>query len=192
MIVTAVKEGLLLKNSDTLLDLCCGNGALTNLLFNYCRGGVGVDFSDYLIQIAKSNFESKPNKLYELGDVIDFLRYTKESTHFTKILCYGSFAYLEANRAKELLHLCMERFPGAEILYIGNLPDKDKLGDFFSEHSYSPGIEQEPDSPIGIWRTREEFRALAHQIGWHINFHTMPKNFYASEYRFDAILTRLK
>lgn len=190
MIVAAVKEGLGLQASDTLLDLCCGNGALTTLLFDYCRGGLGVDFSEHLIQIAKSTFECRPDKIYVLDDVVDFLRNASEPTRFTKVLCYGSFAYLETHRAKELLQLCLERFSAAKVLYIGNLPDKDQLGAFFSERTYTPGIENEPDSAIGIWRTREEFRTLAKDVGWQIEFRTMADGFYASQYRFDAILTR--
>ncbi len=190
MIVAAVKEGLGLQTSDTLLDLCCGNGALTTLLFDYCQGGLGVDFSERLIEIAKSNFERRPNKIYVLNDVVDFIRGTSEPTRFTKILCYGSFAYLEANRAKELLQLCRVRFSAAKALYIGNLPDKDQLDAFFSERTYTPGIENEPDSAIGIWRTREEFRTLAKEAGWQIEFRTMPEGFYAAQYRFDAVLTR--
>jgi SAM-dependent methyltransferase len=192
MIVEAVKEGLELNSSDILLDLCCGNGALTNLLLEHCRGGLGVDFSEHLIEVAKSNFECKPDKVYLLDDAIDFLGNASEPTRFTKILCYGSFAYLEAHRARELLQLCLERFPAVEYLYIGNLPDKDQLGTFYSERTYTPGIENEPDSAIGIWRTRKEFCALTEEIGWRIEFRTMPEGFYASQYRFDAILTRNK
>jgi cyclopropane fatty-acyl-phospholipid synthase-like methyltransferase len=192
MIVTAVRNGLQLEYSDTLLDLCCGNGALTDLLFNYCRGGVGVDFSEYLINVAKSNFELHPYKIYKLCDITDFLRNTSAPTRFTKILCYGSFAYLDTKRAKELLSLCNERFPSASTLFIGNLPDKSQLNAFYVKNDYTPGIEDEPDSPIGKWRTKEEFQVLAENVGWDIQFRTMPKTFYASKYRFDAILTRRK
>lgn len=39
MIVDAVISGLSLGMDDRLLDLCCGNGALTRYFFARCSGG---------------------------------------------------------------------------------------------------------------------------------------------------------
>ena len=42
MIVATVVRELELSGDDLLLDLCCGNGALTTHFFSRCRGGLGV------------------------------------------------------------------------------------------------------------------------------------------------------
>ena len=57
MIVEAVNFGLGLKSDDVLLELACGNGALSQFLFNSCKEYIGIDVSEYLISIAKKNFE---------------------------------------------------------------------------------------------------------------------------------------
>ena len=56
LIVSAISSALNMKSADTLLDLACGNGALSYLLFDYCAEYLGVDLSEYLISIAKENF----------------------------------------------------------------------------------------------------------------------------------------
>lgn len=190
MIVEAICQGLSLKSSDMLLDLCCGNGALTDRILDRCAGGLGVDFSEKLIETAHTFFQAAPERRYVLGDVVDYVRSETKPENFTKILCYGSFAYLEADRAEELLRNCFEIYSNASIMFIGNCPDKSQISAFFTEKTYTPGIEDEPDSAIGIWRTKDEFAELADRTGWKATFLKMPPSFYASRYRYDVVLRR--
>jgi SAM-dependent methyltransferase len=189
LIVSSVTSGLDLNKEDILLDLCCGNGALSNLLFNYCNKGIGVDFSEYLISIANKHFKSA-NCDYFLDDVIDFCRTLASAKKITKAVCYGSFSYLEKSRAEELLFLLGVNFKNLTHVYIGNCPDKSKLESFFSPETYVSGIEDDPDSPIGIWRSKEDFISLARKCGWNILIKNMPDTYYAASYRFDVVLYR--
>lgn len=192
MIVAAVLQGLDIKNDDVLMDLCCGNGALSRFFFEKCQGGLGVDFSQALIDVAKQNFEKLPHQEYRLADVVEFTKSPPRPERFTKILCYGSFAYLEKDAALAVLRNSYDTFRNADTFYIGNCPDKSQLSDFFREKDYTPGIENEADSAIGIWRTKEEFRAMARAAGWSAEFSNMPELFYASKYRYDVILRRAR
>jgi SAM-dependent methyltransferase len=189
MIVTAIRDGLALRSDDRLLDLGCGNGALSDRLFAQCRGGLGVDFSDYLIGIAQKYFE-QPERGYQLGDIADFAAGHADTADFSVALCYGVFAYLPAQRAAALLADLHRRFAGLRRVFIGNLPDRARLGEFYRERDYQPGIEDEADSPIGIWRSAEQFGELATAAGWQCQIARMPAGFYAAHYRFDAILSR--
>lgn len=191
MIVSAISDGLALDEQDFLLDLCCGNGALSDLIFARCQGGVGVDFSDYLIQIARQDFQRLPERRYELGSVNDYLRSEAHPERFTKALCYGGFMFFDAAMSRDFLLELRRRFPRVDRLFLGNLPDKARMGTFFREGEYQPGIEDDPCSPIGIWRTEQEFSALAAECGWHARFSRMPETFYAAKYRYDAVLTPL-
>ena len=60
-IVEAIAAGLDLARTDVVLDLACGNGALSSRLFDRCAGLVGVDISPYLIEIAQKDFGRLPN-----------------------------------------------------------------------------------------------------------------------------------
>ena len=190
MIVDAVIGGLDLRPGDTLLDLCCGNGALTTRLFDRCDGGLGVDFSEALIKVAHENFERPPAETFVMNDVVEHVKTERDPDRFTKLLCYGSFAYLEAANAEDLLRRCCETYRNAGLMFIGNCPDKAQVRAFFRDRDYVDGIEDEPDSAIGIWRTREEFAAMADRAGWRATFSVMPEGFYARRYRYDVVLTR--
>lgn len=190
-IVTTIQKHLQLTPSDVLLDLGCANGALTDRLFAQCRGGVGVDFSEYLIGIAHKYFQRLPDRAYVLGDAVDFVSTTMDAQRFTKALCYGVFQYLPADSARMLLTALRQRFPHIGSFFIGNLPNKAKMHDFFRERDYQPGVENDPYSAIGIWRTEEEFTVLAADCGWGVSCSHMPKDFFAAHYRFDALLKPL-
>ena len=190
LILDAVTAGLELEPSDELLDLCCGNGALSDLLFRRCVGGLGVDFSEYLISIAGKYFATPPTRTYMLGDVVEFCRHPVEPQRFSKALCYGSFSFLEADRAECVLASLSSEFPRLTRIFIGNYPDKDRFSEFFGDRPIQTGVENDPSSPIGIWRTQEEFGELARRTCWRAEFKKMPEQYYAAHYRYDVVLSR--
>jgi len=190
MIVDAVVDGLQLKQEDTLLDLCCGNGALSALLFKHCRRGLGVDFSEYLISVANENFANPPSQTYILQDVVEFCKNPLTPHKFSKMVCYGSFPFIEHERAESMLHALNRNFSKLERAFIGNCPDKELMPVFYSGRAFEPGIENDPDSPIGIWRTQEEFISLVKRCGWQATINKMPSRYYAAHYRYDVVLYR--
>lgn len=189
MIVDTILSALDLKPNDTLLDLACGNGALSHLLFGSCSGFLGVDMSEHLISIAKANFEAAPAYQFIQQGVAEYVCAESRPERFSKVLCYGSFSYFPAADAAYVLSALFERFSNAQAVFIGNIPDKELAAEFYEKQ---PDSEELADccSQIGIWRTRNEFAQLAVDAGWKVEFSTMPKGFYASYYRYDALLSR--
>ncbi len=187
MIVDAVCNGLELSTNDVLLDLCCGNGALTTYFFARCSGGLGVDFSEYLVEVARRYFVKRLQEDFIIQDVVEFARTYPEAKRFTKAVCYGSLQYLPKDEAYKLLILLRQRFTGLHKIFIGNVPDKKFARSFFGDR-YESGIENTPAGAIGIWRTHEEFRALAEETSWRMVIRYMPKDFYWAHYRYDVIL----
>ena len=190
MVVEAVLRGLSIQSDDVLLDLCCGNGLLSDRIFERCSGGLGVDFSEYLIDVARANFQGDGTRDYVLGDVVAYVVGSADTERFTKALCYGSFAYLDLDDAASVLRNVHNRFVNVNRMFIGNLPDKARLKEFYAERSYVDGIENDHDTAIGIWRTEDEFKEFAHSTGWACETVRMPEPFFATYYRYDAILTR--
>ena len=189
MIVDAIRSALKLKPSDTLLDIACGNGALSHLVFDSCARYLGVDLSEHLISIAKENFESMPNYEFMQQGAAEYVRLESQPERFSKVLCYGSFPYFSAADAGEVLRTLSEKFRNVENVFIGNLPDKDRAEEFYKR---PPNTDELADcySQIGIWRTRDEFVRLAEDAGWKVKCSTMPADFYSSYYRYDALLSR--
>ena len=190
MIVDSIFNYLELRSTDCLLDLACGNGALSHRLFNSCREYFGVDFSEYLISVAKTNFEHKPNYLYSMNDVQSYIRAEKQPERFTKVLCYGSFAYFPPEVAEETLKYLHNKFVNVERIFIGNLPDKEKANLFYNKTEPAVGELNDPCSQIGIWRSAKEFIGLASKAGWKVNIEYMSSKYYASQYRYDVLLSR--
>jgi cyclopropane fatty-acyl-phospholipid synthase-like methyltransferase len=188
MLLDAVASGLALADDDVLLDLCCGNGALSARFFDRCAGGVGVDFSDYMIGIARHNFERAPERIFVLADIMEFLRAAPDIPRFSKAVCYGAFAYFSPEGTVELLETLRRRFPTVRRCLLGNIPDKALMKAYFDPAAYRPGIENDHSSPVGRWWTTEEIANLAADTGWRAAIRRMPEAYYAAHYRFDAIL----
>jgi cyclopropane fatty-acyl-phospholipid synthase-like methyltransferase len=189
MIVDVIHSELDIKPNDILLDIACGNGALSHFLFQSCAGYLGVDLSEHLISIAKANFEALPNYQFMHQEALEYVRAESLPEKFSKVVCYGSFPYFPAIDAVEVLRILFEKFSNVQNVFIGNLPDKDLAVNFYKRQ---PNTEELADcfSQIGIWRTQHEFAELATNAGWKVKFSTMPDRFYSSYYRYDVLLSR--
>jgi cyclopropane fatty-acyl-phospholipid synthase-like methyltransferase len=190
MIVAAIRSGLQLRPDDIVLDLACGNGALASYLFDHCSSLIGIDFSDYLIEIARSRFVIPGKTEFFVDDAAHFVESESNAGRFTKVLCYGSFSFFSEADALRVLRGLNQRFAKTSRVFIGNLPDANRALRF-----YPPGKDFAPElkdhaAQIGIWRSEAELRALASETGWRLELAVMPPEYYAAHYRFDAILTR--
>ena len=187
----AIEDYLALEPADFLLDLACGNGALSGRLATRCATLHGVDVSEALIRIAAAYFGAPPRITFETDDIADYVEREPNPARFTKVLCYGSFPYLTRHSASRVLDTLARRFRNVGTVFVGNLPDLDRV------RALCPGRDPaDPDlfNPLaetGIWRTPAQFIHLARQWGWHATLTTMPPTFYAAHYRYDATLTRL-
>lgn len=189
MITAAIRTGLDLKagGQDHLLDLGCGNGALTALLYDSLASALGVDYSEYLIAVAQRDFQQPDQFEYKVDDAHAYLLKETTPTRFNKVLMYGCFAYFPD--AVGTLTRLRERFTQVERVFIGNMPDLN-LADRFYYKGVPPESElTDFNSKIGIWRSESQFRDLALQAGWHATFPRMPEGFYAAHYRYDVVLT---
>lgn len=192
IIIEAIKNGLELDKKDVLLDIGCGNGALANYLFPEIKEYLGIDFSEYLVDIAKKNFEQLPKYKFLLSDGLDYVQNEKNPKRFNKALCYGAFSYLTEESSEKILRVICEKFVNIDKLYIGNLPDKERAKNFYYDNVDYKSLLKDNNSSIGIWRSKEEFRSLANKSGWKkVVFCNMPENFYSAHYRYDVILSRV-
>ncbi len=190
LIVGAILEGLKFEPHNSLLDLACGNGALTARLYPHCESSVGVDSSEYLISVAEQFFAARPSRGFVLDDLVHFTSESHNPNNFDKVLCYGSFAYLSDHDAEEALTNITKRFTNVSRVFLGNLPDLDRIDHFYRVGVPSQTVLEDPMSPIGVWRTRSYFTRLALELGWRSVVSVMPEAFFAADYRFDVTLSR--
>lgn len=190
LIVDAIRAGLDLQPDDVVTDIACGNGALSQYLFDDCAGWFGSDIDATLIATAQRHFASPPAYDFRCADAASYVATEPVPARYTKALCYGSFSYFSADEAHDVLATLHGRFTNLRRVYIGNLPDKDRAHRFYPAGTdYYAQLDQ-PQAAIGLWRSADEWRALAARTGWQIRFHQMPEDFYAAHYRFDVVLDR--
>jgi SAM-dependent methyltransferase len=192
LIVDKITHALSLRQDDIILDLACGNGALSSYLFNKCAGLVGVDISPYLIHVAQKDFTQPPKYIFCVYDAVAYVTRERDTSAFTKCLIYGSFQYIERNDAGIVLKALFERFPAIAKVFIGNLPNKRLTDRFYRNRSPSEAELNDHEAQIGVWYLPEEFEALAQAAGWHAVCSYMPPEFYAAHYRFDMSLERTR
>jgi SAM-dependent methyltransferase len=190
LIVTAIAAGLCLAETDVVLDLACGNGALSSYLFDRCAGLVGVDISPYLIEIAQNDFGRPPNYRFHAEDAVSYLKHERDPSRFTKALFYGAFQYFARADAVLALETLHRRFQRVSRVFIGNVPDKSRLAGFYRGEPPSEAELNDHEAQIGVWYLPQELEAIGHASGWRASVSSMPAQFYASRYRFDVTLER--
>lgn len=190
LIVGAIRAGLGMQPGDALLELACGNGALSYPLFDSCKEYLGIDISDYMISVAKRHFELLPHYRYAVRGALGYVSNEPQAWRFSHVLCYAGFQYFSDDEASQILHAIFDRFTNVRTMFIGNVPDKARAVAFYK--SRQPSVEELSDysTAIGVWRTRQEFAQLACDAGWTVAFTTMPAEFCASHYRYDVLLSR--
>jgi len=192
LIVNAVVTGLSLTKTDVVIDLACGNGALSSYLFDKCAGLIGVDISPYLIEIAQKNFSQAPNYSFHAEDAVSFVLQGGDTSTFTKALFYGAFQYFSRKDGAIILKALNERFPEVARVFIGNLPNRQHADRFFGDVHPTETELNDHEARLGVWYRPEEFKTLAQAAGWHASCSSMPAEFAASDHRFDVTLERLK
>ncbi|MGH3493179.1 MAG: class I SAM-dependent methyltransferase [Sciscionella sp.] len=190
LIVDAIRKGLRMNGSEVLLDLACGNGALSARLFDGCSEFLGIDYSDYLIDVAQEFFAREPSFRFVVGDADSYMLTETSPERFTRFLCYGSFAYFSVATARTVLTELHDRFVNVSIAYLGNLPDRA-----LADRYYPPGVDlaavlDDHEAQIGIWRSEGQLQLLALECGWESRFTRLATGVFNSHYRYDAILTR--
>ena len=190
MIISQIKDKLKFDKGDHLLDLGCGNAALSSNFFREIKKYTGVDFSSYLLEVATEFFKPSGNISYVNDEILNFVNTTEGCGLYSKALVYGAMAYLSRQEFSQLVDQLNNRFVNCRDIFIGNIPNKHRAAKFYRDKADLGLNLENPKSPIGVWWTPEEIQELGHQSGFEVEVLTMPPNFYASEYRFDVSLTR--
>jgi len=181
-IVKQINNCLNIQFDDCLVDIGCGNGALTNLVAPKECVVYGIDPSNYLIEIAKEFFQ-KEKHTYEVGFANDDYTYTKFSIS-NKCLLYGVSSYLEDTMISDVLNNFFSN--SNKVMFIGAVRDLEHRNKFFqSKNLKIPPNKSE--TTMGLWRSKAFFIQLSEKYKLNVEFLKMPNSFYASEYYFDVV-----
>lgn len=188
LIVDQIVNRLDFQACDQLLDLGCGNGALASRFFSKVAAYTGVDFSNYLLDIANEYFKPTPAVQYRAADIRNVEEYTSDLNGVNKVLCYGCISYLSRQDVEDLLGRLKFGLPNLQKVYLGNIPRQKKAGEFFARRGIQDYELNDPASAIGVWWAEGELEELATRVGFIAKRQLMPDHFYGAEYRFDLLL----
>lgn len=187
--VTAGRLGL--EPQDALLDLCCGNGLVTKALARRCRRVVGVDFSEPLIDVARSD-HAAANVEYELCDVrhLDRLRGRVEA-RFTKVLMIAGLQYLQHRDLAPIVEGVLGLPSRPQIMLFTAVPDRDKRELYYD--GTRKRVRRALDvmlgrDQMGTWWQKSFVERIAAEAGFGCRFYDDDAQ--GSRYRFDVALVR--
>lgn len=189
LIINNIACTLELNGSDTLVDLCCGNGVLTTQLARSASKVIGVDFSSGLLETARS-ISIAANVEYVEMDVTDLSQPIIQRGE--KYSMYEALQYLSPDGFDRLLSGIGGR-RGTIKLLVGSVPDRSRLRCFYaSDESY--GFYQECEASgkphLGRWWTKDEMVQAGARNGYIVKIIPQPSELYTSHYRFDALFER--
>jgi cyclopropane fatty-acyl-phospholipid synthase-like methyltransferase len=192
--VDFVEKQMGLNGKSDLLELCCGNGAMTIPLAHRVNSVLAVDFSEPLIHRLQER--SRKEDLFNIKtltmNVADLS--TDILTPFSHILLYYAFQYFEESDAVYLFEKAHSWLLPGGIFYIGEIPDREKLWTFANTPEYEKSyfdLLKNGKPAIGTWYEKTFLHKLADwahfsrceiikQPSWQIN----------SGYRFDIKLVK--
>ncbi|MEO1450533.1 MAG: methyltransferase domain-containing protein [Bacteroidota bacterium] len=192
-IVTYIAGLLDLQPSDRLLDICCGNGLLTERLATKCAETIGVDLSAGQIARAQELFPDTKVQ-YRTGDAaalpVDL------QGPFDKINLYFSFQYLDrpGQGAAALAGMAARLKPGGSIL-LGDVPDLALLDQFYPQlldrWRYRLKVRLGRSLMGKFWAAKEIAR-MAHANGLELEVLDQPSHLPYAHYRRDFLLKKLR
>jgi ubiquinone/menaquinone biosynthesis C-methylase UbiE len=122
---------LKINKKDKVLDVCCGNGILTELIANSCLEITGIDQSEVLIKSSKDTSDSE-NISYILGDALRLTEVLKESK-FDKIYLQFSFQYFDKKgMGEKVIKEMITVLKPNGLLFIGDIPEASKRFVFYN------------------------------------------------------------
>lgn len=184
-----IEQTLHLARSDTLLDLCAGNGLITMPLSLKCKSVTAVDISSALLE--KINTRLYPSITVIAADVrkVDLPAET-----FSKGLMYGALQYFSERDAIGIFDKIYQSMMQGGTFLIGDIPDIDRLFVFYSKpewvKAYFDSVRTNTPA-VGTWFKKEILVGMAKYVGFSdavvLSQHPDLIN---SHYRFDLLLTK--
>ncbi len=187
VIAEDIKQKINLKASDTLLDVCCGNGILSVELARHCKQLTAIDFSDLLITQAKKN-QAKNNIHFMQGDALNL----DINTQFDKIVLYFSFQYFDTYDKGFLVIKNLKKHlkPNGNIL-LGDIPNATKKHIYYNTLQKKIRLIKQTflkQNDMGKFWSETEMNKICEQLNLQGELITQKQELPFYNYRFDYLI----
>lgn len=186
-ILAGVEKCIELKPQHEVLDLCGGNGLISMHLAPRCRSVVCVDVATELLSRIDT---AKHTNISPVAADALACRFREES--FDRIIIYAAVQYFDNADVVRLLGLVRSWLRPDGIVFLGDVPDADRMWRFFNtaerEARYFQGVAS-GQPVIGTWFTFTWLEKLARHCGFRSAKRIdQPGHWPYAHFRFDAVL----
>ncbi|MGH1480677.1 MAG: class I SAM-dependent methyltransferase [Geminicoccales bacterium] len=193
LLVSTLFQGLELASTDTVMDLCCGNGLITYKFAQSCRKVFGVDYSIPLMEVAKKH-HSLPNIQYIQSSVleIDPSKFAGDDV-IDKVAMTDALQHFETTQFRTILTKISMGLADKGIVFFSGVPDKSRMDNFLDRSgSLAPGSEKRDAArnAIGSWWDRAFITETADDMGYRCQILDQHNDLLTSHYRFDIRLEK--
>jgi len=184
-----IEQTLDLGPSDSLLDLCAGNGLITMPLSLRCKSVTAVDISSTLLEKIDTN--TYPTISLITGDVRDVC--LPESA-FTKGLMYCALQHFNERETIGIFEAIYQSLMRGGSFLVGDIPDIDRLFVFYNKpewvRAYFDSVKANTPA-VGTWFKKEILLEMAKYVGFgDAKILSQHPNLINSHYRFDLSLKK--
>jgi|APSaa5957512535_1039671.scaffolds.fasta_scaffold16462_4 cyclopropane fatty-acyl-phospholipid synthase-like methyltransferase len=184
-VLNDVSKKLCLNSDDVLLDIGSGSGLISMPFAKIIKSVTAVDISEKLLQ----KYDKKINTI--CSDIFD-VEFDKQQ--FSKIVIYFAIQHFSKQEVVILLRKAKEWLTPQGILLIGDIPDEQKIFDFYNTRERERALFHaiESNSPIiGTWFSKFFFMKLGGVLEFSdVTIREQPKEFINHHYRFDVIFKK--
>lgn len=193
LLVQHITDVLQFCHQDSGLDFGCGNGLVTSALSSHMGRVIGYDYSDVLLETARKHFENDRLRFRQadlgLADEI-----VSPGEGFNMAWSIEVIQNLDPISIKNLLRW-MKRQMTVDFRFLASgIPDKERIRNFYdTEERWQLHVKNEAlgKEQMGRWWSRSEFTQIAEDVELSVRFLSLPDAYYTSNYRFDALFSRV-
>lgn len=195
-----ILEKLQVEKEDVVLDVCCGNAALTRRIAPHCKLIHGVDFSEEMIRSGESVVRDAGlfNVQLKLMDALMIDDFFSADT-FDKSYCYFSFQYFNARKRLMLLEKLSKVTHRKGWIFIGDVPDRTRMWNFYKtpKQFYREKIARmikfkEGECDLGWWVHPQEIIDWCESRRLGVSVLKQNEELPHSHYRFDVLIRNSK
>lgn len=179
-----------LQATDTVLDVCCGNGLVADHLASKVKVWYGADFTESLVK--EANEKNLPNATFIQANAFGLSKVLDQQ--FSKVLLHFSLQYFQRKRRcrRLLIELfkCTEK--GGKVL-ISDIPDRAKRKSFYKTRKQKLRFHVQRlrgREDMGAFFRQHLLLALAEECGFIGELIEQDPSLPYAHYRFDLLLTR--
>lgn len=176
-----------LKTSDNVLELCCGNGLISQYISSKVSSVTSVDSSSILIE------ELDSKNIHNIKAVSHDIRTVEfNNNQFDKIIIYAGIQYLDYSETIILFKNIFKWLKSNGILFVGDIPDKNRIWNFYnSEERESVFFENCKNNTdvVGTWFDKSFFEKLSNYTQFdHCSIIEQDQKLIYSNFRYDFIV----